>query len=502
MTPDWTPDWTGAAALAQSFAAVWEGAPGGAFVLFDRDGVRASASGGLASLEHGIPFGPDTPSRYASISKHFLAATLLLEGIDLDETLGALLPGLPAPIGAVPLGRALDMTGGLPDTMEVLWQQGAPFTASFSAGEIMAALRRLPATCAPPGAEMAYSNTGWRLGQAALEARTGRPYGAILRERLLDPLDLPIAFPYDEAEPVPGLATGYWLDNGAWRRGRYGMHISASGGLAGSASALARWTAALMAGRFPLACMLDRLLAPRAFANGAASAYRLGLVETRLGNTRLAAHSGSLPGYRNHLLFAPDAGVGVVLLLNRDEDPLLPALRVVAALLREPAPQPAALPPGLYAAEHGPAWAELHPDAIEFMGGRETLLADGDRYRSIPSTLEISVQIGGGVIEGTVGGVARQLRAVPDGLALDPRLVGLWRDTVFGSELLIRPDGTARWPWADGVGQEVALTPLPGPRALAALPHLMWRHRPCLFLEDGALRIASHRARVLTLRRA
>ena len=30
---------------------------------------------------------------------------------------------------------------------------------------------------------MAYSNTGWRLGQAVLEARTGRPYGAVLRER-------------------------------------------------------------------------------------------------------------------------------------------------------------------------------------------------------------------------------------------------------------------------------------------------------------------------------
>ncbi len=497
-------DWTRAAALAESTAAAWTDGPGGAFVLFDRGGIRASACGGLASLEHAVPFTADMPSRYASISKHFLAAALLLEGIDLDAPLGTLLPGLHPALGAVPLARALDMTGGLPDMMEVLWQQGVPFTATVSAEEIDAALRRLDATCALPGTEMAYSNTGWRLGQAVLQARCGVPYAQALQRRLLDPVGLPIAFPYDEAEPVPGLATGYWRDGEMWRRGRYGMHISASGGLAGSAAALARWAGALMAGRGPLEGVLDRLLAPRCFADGAPSGYRLGLVATQLGDTRLAAHSGSLPGYRNHLLMAPALGVGVVLLLNRDEDPLLPALRVMATLVGEAPPEPASdLPAGLYAAESGPAWAELLPGAIEFMGARETLLAAGDgRLRSIPSTLEINLRAADGALEGRIGGVQRRLLPVPEGLALAPELAGLWREPTFGVDLLIRPDGTARWPWMGGVGREIALTPLPGARALASLTHAMWRHRPCLWLHgDGTLRVASHRARVLRFER-
>ncbi len=498
-----TPDWAGAAALAEELAKAWSGGPGGAFVLFDGEGVRATACGGLASLERGVAFTPDTPSRYASISKHFLAATLLLAGVDLETPLGVLLPGLAAEIGAVPLARGLDMTGGLPDMMEVLWQQGLPFTATISAGEIDAALRRLSATCSAPGAEMAYSNTGWRLGQAVLEG-LGAPYARALQTRLLGPLGLPIVFPYDETVPVPGLATGYWRDGDAWRRGRYGMHISASGGLAGSAVALARWAGALMAGRAPLEGMLDRLLAPRHFAGGAPSGYRLGLVETALGATRLAAHSGSLPGYRNHLLMAPERGIGVVVLLNRDEDPLPPALRVMAALAGEAAPEPAAdLPAGLYAAEDGPAWAELTPPAIEFMGGRETLLpAGGGRFRSIPSTLEIDVRLDAASIQGRIGGVSRRLLRVPPGLALHPGLAGLWREATFGVELLIRADGSARWPWAGGLGREAALTPLPGARALASLTHAMWRHRPCLWLhDDGSLRVASHRARVLRFAR-
>ena len=355
-------DWRTATALAGHIASSWQGGPGGAFLLFDTNRVQVAVCGGLASLEHGLSFTPDTPSRYASISKHMLAACLLLEGVELEAPLGALLPGLPDAFAAVPLGRALDMTGGLPDMMELQWQLGVPFTATLTAEDVGATLHRLRATCTLPGAEMAYSNTGWRLGQAVLERQVGAPYAELLRRRLFEPLDLAMAFPYDEAEPVPGLATGYWTGSNGWQRGRYGMHMSASGGLAGSAAALARWAGALMGGRAPLAGVLQRLVAPRVFAGGTASAYRLGLVELWLGGTRLLAHSGSLPGYRNHLLMAPEQGVGVVLLLNRDEDPLLPALRVMAALLSEPPPEPAPdLPPGLYAAADGPAWAEIHP---------------------------------------------------------------------------------------------------------------------------------------------
>ncbi len=496
-------DWRAATTLAGHIASSWRGGPGGAFLLFDTDRVQASICGGLASLEHGQAFTLDTPSRYASISKHVLATCLLLEGIELEAPLGTLLPGLPGAFAAVPLGRTLDMTGGLPDMMELQWQLGVPFTATLTAEDVGATLHRLRATCTLPGAEMAYSNTGWRLGQAVLERQVGAPYAEYLRRRLFEPLNLAMAFPYDEAEPVPGLATGYWTGSNGWQRGRYGMHMSASGGIAGSAAALARWAGALMGGRAPLAGILQRLAAPRAFAGGAASAYRLGLVELWLGGTRLLAHSGSLPGYRNHLLMAPEQGVGVVLLLNRDEDPLLPALRVMTALLGEPPPEPAPdLPAGLYAAADGPTWAEIHPEAIEFMGARETLLASGSRVRSIPSTLEMDLSVSVGAIEGMIGGVVRHLHRVPYGLALDPALAGAWREEVFGAELTISGDGAARWPWMGSLGREVALTPLPGGRALADLRHLMWRHRPCVWLDaEGSLRVASHRARVLRFQR-
>ncbi|HEV7259228.1 MAG TPA: serine hydrolase domain-containing protein [Bosea sp. (in: a-proteobacteria)] len=498
-------NWAQAGAAARSITEAWTrgGGPGGAIVLFDGEGVRDAAGGGYASVEGAVAFTPDTPNRFASISKHFLATALLRAGFDLEARLGDLLSDLPATLAEVPLGRALDMTAALPDMMEVFWQAGVPFTATLSAADIRAMLNHFPGLNGTPGEEMAYSNTGWRLAQVALERRAAIPYAQIIAE-LVAPLDLAIRFTSDETEIIPGLASGYWHDGDGWRRGRYGLHFSASGGMAGSAAALARWCSALLSGRDHLAGVIDRLVEPRRFNDGSASAYRLGLVETRLGEIALVGHGGSLPGYRNHMLMAPAQGVGVVVMTNREEDALWLTLQVLARLLGQdlpPAPQNA--PTGLFAAEAGPVWAELTPDAISFNGGFERLVADQTGgLRSLPAYLDIQLTPDGpDSLEGRIGGVRRRLSRVPP-TPLDPRLPGSWRERNFDLALTIRPDGTARLPWAGGIGFESRLTPLPGGRALADLVHGPWRHRPCLWLQpDGTLRVASHRARILHFER-
>jgi len=497
-------DWTRAAARANEIAANWQrkAGPGGAVVLFDRDGVREAFAGGLASIDYQLPFTPQTPNRFASISKHVLAIALLRAGVPLDAPLGRWLTELPAPLAAVELGRALDMTGGLPDMMEAFWQQGVPFTATLSADEVFALACRFPSLSAEPGTEMAYSNTGWRLGQRILERVTGRLYSDIVAE-LSGELGLAFRLPYDAAEIMPGLATGYWRDGAAWRRGHYGFHFSASGGIAGSAADLAGWASALLAGRGPLAGMLERLTAPRHFADGSESVYRLGLVCSRLGGTGIVGHGGSLTGYRNHFLMAPAHGAGVVVLTNREEEALWPAMTVLAALLGQDLPAPANAPVGLFVTEEGPFWAELTPDSISFMGGYERLVADGaGGLRSPPAYLDIGLrQEGADRLSGLIGGVQRSLRRVPADTALDDRLVGQWRDPHFGTQIEIRADGTALLPWPSG-GVVSRLTPLPNGRALADLLHGPWRSRPCLWLDGaGGLRVAGHRARVLQMKR-
>ncbi|MBN8941978.1 MAG: beta-lactamase family protein [Rhizobiales bacterium] len=487
-------------------AARWtaESGPGGAIALFDRGGLREYSAGGLAVIEHGVPFTADTNHRQASISKHMLAVLLLRAGVPLDAPLGSLLAGASPAVGRVALGRALDMTGALPDMMELLWQDGVPFTTGLGETELSGRALGLPALNAEPGTEMAYSNTGWRLAQIVLSRRLGTSYAQAVDD-LMGDLGLGIRFVQDETQLVAGLSSGYWRDGATWRRGRYGFHFSASGGMVASAAALAGWGTALLSGRGPLAGMLDRLTAPRPFRDGGESRYRLGLVCGALGDLAWIGHGGSLPGYRNHMLMAPLLGAGVVVLTNREEDALGPALRILASLAGAPLPAPPrGLVPGLFAAEDGPFWAELSADALSFMGGFESLAADGaGGFASLPAYLDARFrQPGPDVLEGRFGGVARRLVRVPDGTRLDTALAGRWRSRRSGRDMVLREDGTALVPFAGTEGIEAGLTPLPGARALIELSHGPWRHRPCAGLRpDGSLLLASHRSRILAFDR-
>ena len=64
--------------------------PGGAVVLFDEQGMRAQAAGGVESLATGTPIGIDSIMRCASVTKHVFASFVLAhpDAIGLDDPLG------------------------------------------------------------------------------------------------------------------------------------------------------------------------------------------------------------------------------------------------------------------------------------------------------------------------------------------------------------------------------------------------------------------------------
>ncbi len=426
--------WTRAAETAAQIAAEWtsEGGPGGAILLFDERELRAEACGGLALIEHALPFGAETVTRYASISKHFLAALLLRDrAIALNDTLGAHLSVLHPALGEVSIGHALDMTGGLPDAMETLWLLGVPITAAIGRDALLRFVASLDAANFPPGTELSYSNTGYRLIEAALEAK-GVGYETALRDRFFAPLGLSIRLAEDWRMPVPNLAAGYWRGPRGWERGSYGMHFSASGGLAGSARDLAVWAQALLADRAPGDALLDRLSSPRHMADGRESGYGLGLAWSHAGGRALVGHGGSLPGYKNHFLLDPEARAGVVVLTNReDADAHGIALRVMAALHDAALPAPAgagALPEGIFAADTGPFWLRLGDGRATFLGAEEALYPQADgwfasRSPTMPMRLRPAPD---GAIEGEIGHAARRFRPVAANAAADRDWSGEW----------------------------------------------------------------------------
>ncbi|MBR0659779.1 serine hydrolase domain-containing protein [Neoroseomonas oryzicola] len=512
MTP---PDWTAALVEAEAIVAAWaapgEAAPGGTILLFDRDGIRGQASAGLASLQHGIPFTPRTPSRFASITKHLLCAYALHRGIDLAAPLGALVPGLPDAIGSVPVVRALSMTSGIPDLLQSYMLCGVPASAAVDAAALDAFTAALPGLDFAPGSEMSYSNTGYRLVEHAL-ARQGGAFAAWVEVPLNAALGTGFRFPTAWDRPLAGLADGYWREgpDAPWRVGSYGMALSGSGALAGSAEDLATWLRALLRGDGPAGDVLARLATPATLADGRASHYGLGMHVTGIDGVRLVGHGGHLPGFKNHVLLDPATGSGVVLLSNREEtEPYLPALRVMARLLgiAPPCLDAPALPRGLFVEASGPTWLELGEGSATFMGSRDTLLPGATEGEAVALSpyLPMRLRRDGADIVGEVGHAARRFHPVAADARLDAGLAGTWRAAAMHAELsiAIAADGGATASMGSGpLHRVVPLTPLAADRAIMPVGALPWPGRACLWLRaPGVLRIATNRSRVIDFQR-
>lgn len=500
--------WSAAAEAAAAIAAAWgPGEPGGGVAVFDAREIRAEACGGVDSLAGGNAFSGDTVVRYASVTKHVFAALALCPhgvdggGIGLDDPLGRLLPGLRGDLAAVTVGRALDMTGGLPDLRETLSLLGVPQGAVVGRQESLDFLYRLTELNFPSGHEISYSNTGYRLVDAAL-LRRGIAFSDLVRDRIAEPLGIGFRVPETWSDPIRGLGPGYWKDaGGVWQLASSGQHLSASGCLTGSLHDLVRWQQAVLADRGPGQGVLARLGAPRHLADGRPTGYGLGLAWSRLGARRLVGHGGSLLGYKTHFLLDPEQGVGAAVVSNR-EDTIShgTAMTLMAALLGEELPQRGtAIPDGLYVAEQGPEWLELKDGVASFLGTGETLYRGEDGWSvSLSAHFPMRLRWTGEAVEGEIGHAARRFRPIaPDGV-LD-RVQGEWLCPDFHAGFAIA--GERMEMGAGPIRSSAALVPLGGGRLLAEGRDEPWPKRIGLAFDGDTVRLALNRSRILRFRR-
>lgn len=490
----------------------------GAAVGVARDGVLLlRRAGGLASLELGVPIGPGTTFRIASVSKQFTCAAALLlarEGrLSLEDPLGRHLPWLPAPLAGVTLAQAMRHTGGLRDMLDLARLGGADLATPVAEAELDALIARGGGLDFAPGTRFLYSNTGYRLVGLALEAVEGRPLAELLERRIFGPLGMTrTRHAPDPLAPVPGLATGYLPDGaGGFRRAAHGFPLGGEGGLVSGVEDLALWARSLSLGTLGEG-MEAALEATVPFADGRPNPYALGLeVETWRGLT-MVSHGGLWPGYKTAFLRVPEKRITVIVIANNGAlDPHHMALQVMeAALEGDPALAPA--PPPVPTEGLAGSWlcaeanlsldigadltARMHGVAFALVPTPEGRLAA--RRGAFPFRL---APAGGGLAVELDAGVVHAFRRA-EGAAL-PDLDGLWHCGELGAEWLIEGgEVRARGPIRHG-----------GPWRISALaPRHLRVHIPGALYEawaDAALDAAGRtlsvngaRARGLVFRRA
>jgi CubicO group peptidase (beta-lactamase class C family) len=300
-------------------------------------GVRCF--GDEASIEASTPF------RLGSISKTITAALalgLVEEREDLQLTSdAALIAGFVSQAGLPPpqLGALLRHSSGLGEI--------EPAKLVDLDGAWLPALAQSPA--AGSADEHHYSNAGYSVVGAMLEAVTGQPFATLIDERIAKPLGLRTLTAETGSPAAQAAACGHLAHD----RDRHPIRVTEdldfmpgdprwmtpAGGLLSSATDLAQFALALGSPRLPGSVgMLERgdLLPPERVHSGHRDErYGQGLRSWALeGEVRAFAHSGNNGGFAAELLLVPGRRA-IVLLANRGLE--MPAtLAAAEALLREP----------------------------------------------------------------------------------------------------------------------------------------------------------------------
>jgi CubicO group peptidase (beta-lactamase class C family) len=283
------------------------GVPGGAFALVCGGAIR---SAGLGVVKEGGPaVTSSTRFQLASITKMLTAAAALSladEGlIDLEAPIATVMPTL-AYGNAVSLHHLLAHASGLPTVFDRETQAGLRDLVLDNAS--------LPAW-SPPGAVWNYNNIGYAILGAVLEEASGRPFAALIGERVLGPFGLATAtldvaeldgdFAYGHSGS-PATATPLGPDDSYYGDASYGP----MGGAWASIDDLARLTLA------PALLRQAEPVVPTGQSPG--QSYGQGLFVDEGTSPTTVYHSGSVEGFLADLMIVPEAGVAAVAMVNCD----------------------------------------------------------------------------------------------------------------------------------------------------------------------------------------
>jgi D-alanyl-D-alanine carboxypeptidase len=285
-----------------------DGLPGGVVVVRDDvDVTRASA--GYADVDGSAKFAPHTHVRAASITKTFVAATILqlvAEGkIDLDAPIATYLPGRIRGKGIdadkITVRQLLRHQSGLPEYFDA----DTPVPSQpVTADQLLDAALAKPAQF-PPGSAIKYTNTNYVVAGLLIEEVTGRPAADEITRRIIAPLGLS-----DTYFPAPGdtrlrapFAHGYEVIDG--NRKDVTVFNASAAGMAGSLISsnedTSAFITALLDGRVVPPAQLREMMDTVDWTDaGPGFHYGLGLTGVDLDcGIRVWAHGGDIDGYHS-----------------------------------------------------------------------------------------------------------------------------------------------------------------------------------------------------------
>lgn len=291
---------------------------------------------GLANRETGETNHLDTQFNLASIGKMFTAVAvgrLADQGrIRWGDPITKHVADLPPEFREITVEHLLTHRAGL----------GSYFTSPLYAAEVQKrgrtvtdymAIVRADRPAFAPGAEFLYSNNGYVLLGALIEAVTGRDYYDAVSRLVYGPAGMKRTAHLTVEELKAGVARGYTAGCFARppsmctpgpaveARDSLGFRGTPAGGVYSTANDLLAFARALHAGRLVRPETLALMRRPHVEMTrpgGPQDAYGYGFGIVRVGGRELFGHNGGTPGFGAQVDMASDAGLTMIVLTNLD----------------------------------------------------------------------------------------------------------------------------------------------------------------------------------------
>ncbi len=308
-----------------------------------------SATAGLADRARQLPVVPSHLFKIGSVTKSFVAATLMRlaedGAVSLDAPIAAWFPQLPY-ADRITVRQLVNHRSGAPEfelhmPMDPArqWKPQAIVELAYRVGSPNV-----------PGLRASYTNTGYVLAGMLIEALTGDSLARQIRTRILEPLGLRDSFSAaGEAFPEERLVRGYYyrpplrpedanlpFEKGGemWQTGGmlgYSEELQdstdvfpfssayAAGDMVATASDLARYIDGLFAGGLVRPDTLSQMHGDRLPAEFLGTRMRetgAGLFALDYAGRQTFGHQGSMPGYVTIMTHEPGSGASAALTTN------------------------------------------------------------------------------------------------------------------------------------------------------------------------------------------
>jgi CubicO group peptidase (beta-lactamase class C family) len=296
--------------------------PGCALGVY-QDGRIAYARGyGIADLEHHVPITPDSVFYAGSVSKQFTAmaaALAIAQGkLGADDDVRKHVPELPDYGRPITIRHLVHHTSGLRDVNTLMVLAGRRDEDAFDNEGVLRIVARQKALNFTPGDEHLYSNSGYAMLALAVERATSTPFAAFADTNIFQPLGMTAShFHTDLSRLVPGRAYAYdRRPDGSFALNSPANERAGAGGLFTTVRELARWDENFYDAKVGGADVIRMLETPGRLNSGTELAYAWGLTVGSYRGMPLVEHSGSLGGFRAHIIRFRSARTSVAVLCN------------------------------------------------------------------------------------------------------------------------------------------------------------------------------------------